>query len=75
MAEPTTPNDRAIWVARLERRLDNTDAETRRLSHELVAVLAHFGDFAELDGSERERELERVLAGLGERAGIGPPPR
>jgi hypothetical protein len=74
MAEPTTPNDRAIWVARLERRLDNTDAETRRLSHELVAVLAHFGNFAELDETERERDLERVLAGLGARAGIGPPP-
>jgi hypothetical protein len=68
------PSDRAIWLERLKRRLDPGDAETRRLSHELVVIQAHFGEYAELDETERERELERVLAGLGECAGIGLPP-
>jgi hypothetical protein len=75
MAEAVEPTGRALWFERLTRRLDPGDAETRRLSHELVVIQAHFGDYAELDEAERERELERVLAGLGERAGIGPPPR
>jgi hypothetical protein len=75
MAEAVEPTGRALWFERPTRRLDPRDAETRRLSHELVVIQAHFGDYAELDEAERERAVERVLAGLGERAGIGPPPR
>jgi hypothetical protein len=68
------PSSRALWFERLNRRLDLADPETRQLSHELVVIQAHFGEYAELDEAERKREVERVLAGLGARAGIGPPP-
>ena len=68
------PSGRALWIERLKPRLDPREVEMRRLSHEVVVIQAHFGEYAELDEEERERELERVLAGLGERVGIGPPP-
>lgn len=74
MADLVEPSARAVWTERLQRRLDLADAETRKLSHELLAVLAHFGEYAELEEEDWQRALDRVLAGLGERAGIGPLP-